>query len=434
MNAGQGVFSLFILLFVCVFDGYSMMNYRVPTKRAYVYFAGVTVFCLAVNSYIALAFGMLVLRNVILFTIGIPYFLLILAITKDRISQTVFNFWLWINVYDIIANFSAFVNDYTVRNAWFLTGFRVLLFVLYFVLYNRFLKKKHRLLMEKLEVNWWIFSFIPLCFTVLICLVNYYFRDFRGLTRNYPVLFAIYALMTVVYVLIFYTFKTAYDSMQREKLAQSMKDQIALQKEQYEYYKRRSEDERIFRHDARHRDMALLGYLESGNISGAKELIKREMADLKEVSDVRLCENRLVDAVLAEYRAKARAKGVAFSVGAGLPESLACDEAEFCVMLSNLLENSLDAAKSYISVEMRMLNSQISLNIKNDYSGSLLPEADGLYATTKKQGSGLGLKSVLAILEKHGGFLKIDDKDGIFNVFATLKNEYPDNLKTFKAQ
>ena len=158
------------------------------------------------------------------------------------------------------------------------------------------------------------------------------------------------------------------------------------------------------------------------------------MADLKEVSDVRLCENRLVDAVLAEYRAKARAKGVAFSVGAGLPESLACDEAEFGVMLSNLLENSLDAAKSYISVEMRMLNSQISLNIKNDYSGSLLPEADGLYATTKKQGSGLGLKSVLSILEKHGGFLKIDYKDGIFNVFATLKNEYPDNLKTFKAQ
>ena len=75
MNAGQGVFSLFILLFVCVFDGYSMMNYRVPTKRAYAYFAGVTVFCLAVNSYIALTFGMLVLRSVILFTIGIPYFL-----------------------------------------------------------------------------------------------------------------------------------------------------------------------------------------------------------------------------------------------------------------------------------------------------------------------------------------------------------------------
>ena len=422
MSTGQSLVSLFVILFLCVFDGYSMMSYRVPTRRAYVYFAGVTVFCLALNSYIALTFGDLVLRSVILFTIGIPYFILILSITKDKVSQTVFNFWLWINVYGIITNFSAFVNDYTAHNGWFLLALEAVCFVGYFVLYHKLLKKTHRLLMEKLEVNWWIFSFIPLLFTILICLVNYYFRDFKGFTRNYPVLFAIYALMTVVYVLIFYTFKTANDSMQREKLAQSMKAQITLQKKQYEYYRRRVEDARIFRHDARHRDRVLLDYLESGNIDGAKEMLSREMGELTHSSEAGLCDNPLVEAVLAEYRAKAREKGLTFSAGTGLPETLACDEAEFCVLLSNLLENSLDAAKSYISVEIRMLNRQLSLNIKNEYEGALVPDDDGLYATTKEHGSGLGLKSVRAILTKHGGFLKIDVSDGVFNVFATLKN------------
>ena len=102
MNSGiYGVISLFVLLFICTLDGYSMMNYRVSEKRAYACFFAVTVFCLAVNSYISMRFGYEILRHVILFTIGLPYFALILFITGDKISQTVFNFWLWINIYEI---------------------------------------------------------------------------------------------------------------------------------------------------------------------------------------------------------------------------------------------------------------------------------------------------------------------------------------------
>ena len=83
-------------------------------------------------------------------------------------------------------------------------------------------------------------------------------------------------------------------------------------------------------------------------------------------------------------------------------------------MLSNFIENSLDAEKSYISVTIKPLNKQLSLNIKNDF--------DGEYVTTKLTGSGFGIKSANAILKLNGGFLKIDDTGGVFNVFATLKN------------
>ena len=121
MSHSGNIVSLFVTLFICTLDGYSMMNYRVPTKRAYGYCAAVTAVCLAFNSYITIHYGSTVLRSVILFTIGLPYFVLILLITKDKISQTVFNFWLWINIYDIIANFSAFINDYTLKDAYFLT-------------------------------------------------------------------------------------------------------------------------------------------------------------------------------------------------------------------------------------------------------------------------------------------------------------------------
>ncbi|MFR5158230.1 MAG: sensor histidine kinase [Lachnospiraceae bacterium] len=422
MSHSGNIVSLFVTLFICTLDGYSMMNYRVPTKRAYGYFAAVTAVCLAFNSYITIHYGSTVLRSVILFTIGLPYFVLILLITKDKISQTVFNFWLWINIYDIIANFSAFINDYTLKDAYFLTALRFVLFGGYFILYNKHLKAKHRMLMDRLKVNWWIFSFIPMSFTGLICLVNYYFLDFHGVTRNYPVLLMICILMLLVYILIFYTFQTAGDAMERERIAGNMKEQILLQKKQYEFYLQKREAERIFRHDARHRDSILISYLENGDVEGAKEFLKKELAEIEKNAKIPFCENTLINAVLSEYRTKAEQEGLEFSARIQMPKELACDEAEFCVMLSNLLENSLDAAKSYIAISIKHLNHQLSLNVKNDYEGELKKSAENNYLTTKPQGSGLGLKSVEAILKSNSGFLKIEDTDGVFDVFATLKN------------
>lgn len=422
MSHSGNIVSLFVTLFICTLDGYSMMNYRVPTKRAYGYFAAVTAVCLVFNSYITIHYGSTVLRSVILFTIGLPYFVLILLITKDKISQTVFNFWLWINIYDIIANFSAFINDYTLKDAYFLTALRFVLFGGYFILYNKHLKAKHRMLMDRLKVNWWIFSFIPMSFTGLICLVNYYFLDFHGVTRNYPVLLMICILMLLVYILIFYTFQTAGDAMERERIAGNMKEQILLQKKQYEFYLQKREAERIFRHDARHRDSILISYLENGEVEGAKEFLKKELEEIEKNAKIPFCENTLINAVLSEYRTKAEQEGLEFSARIQMPKELACDEAEFCVMLSNLLENSLDAAKSYIAISIKHLNHQLSLNVKNDYEGELKKSAENNYLTTKPQGSGLGLKSVEAILKSNSGFLKIEDTDGVFDVFATLKN------------
>ena len=52
MSHSGNIVSLFVTLFICTLDGYSMMNYRVPAKRAYGYFAAVTAVCLAFNTYI----------------------------------------------------------------------------------------------------------------------------------------------------------------------------------------------------------------------------------------------------------------------------------------------------------------------------------------------------------------------------------------------
>lgn len=422
MSSIEKIMPLFVTLFICTLDGYSMMSYRLSSNKAYGCFAAVTVFCLALNSCIIVRYGAESLERIMLFTIALPYFALILAITSDKVSQTVFNFWLWINVYEVIANFSAFVNDYTYQSSVFRTALRAVLLCIYFVLYNRVLKKAHRQLMESVEVNWWVFSFIPMLFAMLIALVNYNYANFTSAAAMHSILTAIHVLMIFVYILIFYSFKTAYSLMKRERLAQSMKEQITLQKKQYEAYRHRSESERIFRHDAKHRDSVLLGYLNCGDVQRAKELLSSEMSEIDEKSRVCFCENSVINAVLTEYFLKAKKKEIEFSTRIKMPDRLLCDEAEFCVMLSNLLENSIYAAKRFIRIEIRALNRQLSLSIKNDYDSEVKKNADGGYMTTKPNGSGLGLLSVGEILKKNGGFLKITDDGGEFCVYATMQN------------
>ncbi len=423
MDIIKNIIPLSVLLFICTLNGYSMMSYRLPAKKSYGCFAAVTVLCFVLNSYIIIRYGKNMMRNIMIFTIGLPYFVLILLITKDKISQTVFNFWLWINVYEMIANISAFIDDYIFHSYYCLTILRLVLFAVYFIVYNKYLKMRHRALMEMLDVNWWFFSFIPMCFTLLISTVNYYFSGYRGFTRNYTVLFVIHILMLFVYALIFYTFKTAYESSQSERLAQSMREQVALQKKQYEFYLGKAETERIFRHDARHRDAILMNYLENKDIDGAREFLKKEVDEIKLSKKISFCENMLVNAVVTEYYEKAIKRNIEFSAHIQMPEEQMRDEIEFCVMLSNLLENSLEAAKSCIVFDVKCLNRQISVNIKNDYDGKTRKDMYGDYLTTKKNGSGLGLKSVRTIIANNGGFLKIDDKDGVFNVYATMKNQ-----------
>ncbi len=422
MSDMKNVAALFLMIFACTLDGYSMMDYRLSEKRSFACFAAISLFCFGINSYMAMRFGMHFLRNVILFTIGLPYFALILLITRDKISQTVFNFWLWINIYEFIAILSAFISDCTVKSYYFQVSVRLALLGGYFVLYNKLLRARHRSLMEKVQVNWWVFSFIPMSFTTLVYLVELYGGTPDGLEHNYIILLAIHLMMLFVYILIFYTFKTAYESMEKREMAQKMKEQVILQKKQYEFYLQKEEAERIFRHDARHRDTLLLARLDEGDIDGVRELLSREITEIGSTAGQVFCSNKLVNAVLAEYRAAALAKGVRFSASVRMPAKLYCDEAEFCVMLSNLLENSVAAAKKYIKTDIKSLNSQLLLSVENDYDGRLEKNAAGDYVTTKAEGSGLGLKSVDAILRKNGGFMKLDTAEGVFCVYASLRN------------
>ena len=56
------------------------------------------------------------------------------------------------------------------------------------------------------------------------------------------------------------------------------------------------------------------------------------------------CENRTADSVVGYYCALAKREDIPFRTKLDLPESLPIDEVDMCLILSNLLENALEAS------------------------------------------------------------------------------------------
>ena len=417
------LFPLFITLTICTFNGYSMCSYRLPTKQTHLCFLAMTLFCLAVNSYIGIRYGVSVYRKWMLFTIAFPYFLMIQFISKDKISQTFFNFWLWINIFSVINTMAHFVNDITFRNYRLMVLLRVLLFCCYFVLYHKYIKKHHRLVIEKLNVNWWLFSLIPALFTILLSMINQYYGGKDVFSHNYPLLFIIFTLMAFVYVIIGYTFRTMHTSMKLELSQTVLSQQLNTAKEEISFLNETKFQTSMYQHNMRHHLNAIDGFLSADKPQQAKEYIRKVQADVESIIPKRFCENELVNLLCSSFSRKAEQMGIPLKIKANLSKIHSISDTELCAVLSNGLENALHAvsvleSRKWAEMRCEVKHNKLLIEIKNPYSGEILMQ-DGL-PVSSNENHGYGCYSIRAIVEQHQGVCAFEAKNAIFTLRIAL--------------
>ena len=101
----------------------------------------------------------------------------------------------------------------------------------------------------------------------------------------------------------------------------------------------------ILRHDMRHTARTIEAYLDAGTPGKIRGLLSQMDADLDACRPQHFCENIAVNGILTGSAARAAALGVAFRCHADVPRDLGrTNEYELATVLSNLLENALDAA------------------------------------------------------------------------------------------
>lgn len=130
-------------------------------------------------------------------------------------------------------------------------------------------------------------------------------------------------------------------------------------------------------------------------------------------TELNLCDNSAIDGVAGHYCLRYKENSIPFSIKLDLPYELPISEMDMCLVLSNLLENALEAslrtnkAKRYVKIESYIhSNNVVLLTVENAFDGTATKK-NGVFQSSKRRGDGVGIQSVRRIAEKRRRLLPL---------------------------
>ena len=230
------------------------------------------------------------------------------------------------------------------------------------------------------------------------------------------------SLIVIVYLLFF---QIAHIVIEKQEITEKNL-YLQIEAEQARKLQTFINDTSRLRHDYRHHLATLNQMLEENKYAEMKEYLK-EFSSQIPVTPKRYCSFAGVNSILNHYEAQCKDLFITtdFYIRLDIPENT-FKETDFCVLLGNLLDNSIAACrtlpkdKRYISLKFARTNpATLALQIQNPYYGSIKIKKNIFYST-KHEGAGQGLYSAQLIAEKYHGIMNVNHENQIFEVKILL--------------
>jgi len=177
----------------------------------------------------------------------------------------------------------------------------------------------------------------------------------------------------------------------------------------------------VFRHDMHHHLAMISGFLSSGNSEAAAQYISETRQSIDAIVPNHLCDHEAANLLLCAYKSKAEQQNVAFRVRAELSQTLTLSDPELVAMLSNGLENALNAIQMLPKDSARQIDvlccirqGNLLIEIRNPYCGEI-PMENGL-PVSRAGGAHYGCRSILSIAQQHHGLCSFIPENGVFTL------------------
>ena len=267
--------------------------------------------------------------------------------------------------------------------------------------------------------TWYVFWVLPLMFIVL----NLFMIPIYPTTLYTGRVLQGYIVLSIALLVLLFVFNTIFllmaTSLNRNARLRQENQLLSLQQQRYENLKTAIEEARQARHDMRHHLNHISILAEENDMETLKAYLAQTVSRIPDL-DMHFCENRAADSVLGYYCALAKREGIPFSAQIDLPQTLPVDELDMCLVLSNLLENALEASLRTVPVRRWMkVNAYVHaerlllMQVENACGGEI-KETNGVFRSSKRKGNGIGIQSVRHIAEKNGGASTFACQDGVF--------------------
>lgn len=182
----------------------------------------------------------------------------------------------------------------------------------------------------------------------------------------------------------------------------------------------------IYRHDLRHHMQFLLSCIENGRTGQAHDYIQKIFSDMEAAKIIVFCENEAANLIFSAFYKRARKNDIAINIQSVIPQDIPISENDWCVLLSNALENALNAClkrkKSGLSASIDISayekKGKLYLQIVNTCEENI-SFSHGIPVTSRPE-HGIGMQSICTIVDHYNGIYTFSVKNGLFYLRISL--------------
>ena len=185
----------------------------------------------------------------------------------------------------------------------------------------------------------------------------------------------------------------------------------------------------LFRHDIQNHFHMIEGYLKAGQAKEAIEYLQElKNEDILSEKTIVNTGNFIVDSILNYKLSTIQDMDIKTDFEIFVPKKINIDTVHFVSILTNLLDNAIEALRAMGETENKVLRIRIAFSkgrlmmlFQNSYSGDIVYE-DGVICSSKDDSDlhGYGLDNVRKALEPYNGLLRITHNGGVFSAQAML--------------
>ncbi len=235
------------------------------------------------------------------------------------------------------------------------------------------------------------------------------------------------ALMVVAYFLIIQILSYQSRSSQLKYNNEEYELLITKMRERMELIMNNQKQNAIVRHDMRHILQIVAQMIEREEYGEAAKVLSAHMQRLDQLTIHSFCQNIVINSVLELAAASCEENKIRFDVHADVPAFPPVSDVELGVVISNLLENAVNATKVCTPSERevyfmaRMKEEKMIIEISNTYAGHIEYDSKThLPLSRKGEGHGLGMQSIQTFAKKYQALFDCTEEEGRFVVRLLL--------------
>lgn len=302
---------------------------------------------------------------------------------------------------------------------------RIILF-LFLIIIKRISVIKKKNVIDMSNKEWLQFLIFPI-FTLItvIVMTNSMVTSYHEDIVN--VYYVIAIVLIVLNMVVFHLINEILENSQRIREADVLKQQSIGKLELYNSLRKNYDIQRKRTHEYKNQIMCIDSLLKKKNYNKLEEYINSIFDKLDGQLDMVDTNNEVVNAVINAKYYEALQNDVLFILKINDLSHIKVSDEDIVTILSNLLDNAIEAAgqceidKRTVGIKLLYEDDVLSIAVSNSYKTEPEIMEDGYMRTIKddKEQHGLGIRNVVATLEKYNAEYIIDYKNGEF-VFSII--------------